>query len=39
QFYLTAADWVPELTRVFHLRSKEEGGQTSWPIILHVRHK
>jgi mono/diheme cytochrome c family protein len=39
QFYLTAADWVPEQTRVFHLRSKEEGGQTSWPIILHVRHK
>ena len=39
QFFLTAANWVPEQTRVFHLRSKEEGGQTSWPIILHVRHK
>ncbi|MFT5326378.1 MAG: mono/diheme cytochrome c family protein [Planctomycetaceae bacterium] len=39
QFFLTAADWVPEQTRVFHLRSKEEGGQTSWPIILHVRRK
>ena len=37
QFFLTAAEWVPEQTRVFHLRSREEGGQTSWPIILHVR--
>ena len=39
QFFLTAADWVPEQTRVFHLRSKEEGGQATWPIILHVRKK
>lgn len=39
KFFLTAADWVPEQTRVFHLRSKEEGGQTSWPIILQVRNK
>lgn len=39
QFFLTAAKWVPEQTRVFHLRSKEEGGQTTWPIILHVRKK
>jgi WD40 repeat protein/mono/diheme cytochrome c family protein len=39
KFFLTAADWVPEQTRVFHLRSKEEGAQTSWPVILHVRHK
>lgn len=39
QFFLTAADWVPEQTRVFQLRSKEGGGQTSWPILLHVRRK
>lgn len=39
QFFLTAADWVPEQTRVFHLRSREEGGQTSWPILLHVRRR
>lgn len=39
QFFLTAADWVPEQTRVFQLRSKEGGGQTSWPILLHVRCK
>lgn len=35
-FYLTAADWVPDTSRSFYLRSNEEGNQTSWPIILHV---
>lgn len=39
QFFLTAAEWVPEQTRTFYLRSKGEGDQTSWPILLHVRHK
>ena len=38
QFFLTAADWVPETTRIFHLKSREEA-QTSWPIIVHVRKK
>jgi mono/diheme cytochrome c family protein len=38
QFFLTAADWVPETTRIFHLRSREEA-QTSWPIIVHVKKK
>jgi WD40 repeat protein/mono/diheme cytochrome c family protein len=38
QFFLTAADWVPETTRIFHLKSREEA-QTSWPIIVHVRMK
>ncbi|MHC4877890.1 MAG: c-type cytochrome domain-containing protein [Planctomycetota bacterium] len=37
QFFLTAAPWVPEQTRLFFLRSKEEGGQTTWPILLHVK--
>ena len=36
-FFITAADWVPETTRPFHLKSQEEGNQTSWPILLHVR--
>ena len=36
-FFLTAADWVPEQSRTFHLKSTEEGNQTSWPIILHVK--
>jgi hypothetical protein len=35
-FYLTARKWVPEQTRVFHLRAAEEGNQTSWPVLLHV---
>lgn len=36
-FFLTAADWVPDQSRTFHLKSLEEGNQTSWPIILHVK--
>ena len=36
-FFLTAADWVPEQSRTFHLKSNEEGNQTSWPVILHVK--
>lgn len=39
QFFLTAAPWVPEQSRLFFLRSKEEGGQTSRPIMLHVKKK
>ena len=39
QFFLTAADWVPETTRVFHLKSNDAGNQTTWPIILHVKKK
>ena len=39
QFFLTAAPWVPEQSRLFFLRSKEEGGQTTWPIMLHVKKK
>lgn len=38
QFFLTAADWVPETSRIFHLRSREEA-QTSWPVIVHVKRK
>lgn len=36
-FFLTAADWVPEQSRSFHLKSQEEGNQTSWAVILHVK--
>ena len=38
QFFITAAKWVPETTRPFHLRAEVEGKQTSWPVILHVRN-
>ncbi len=36
-FYITARKWVPEQTRLFHLQAEEDGNQTSWPVILHVR--
>jgi hypothetical protein len=35
-FYITAAKWVPETTRMFHLRALAEGNQTSWPVVLRV---
>ncbi len=36
-FFITAAKWVPETSRPFHLRANVEGNQTSWPVSLHVR--
>lgn len=37
QFFITAAPWVPETTRTFHLRAEVEGNQTSWPMIVRVQ--
>jgi WD40 repeat protein len=37
EFFITAAKWVPETKRLFHLRTEVEGQQTSWPVVLHVR--
>ncbi|MDG2185076.1 MAG: PA14 domain-containing protein [Mariniblastus sp.] len=39
EFFITADPWVPETTRLFHLRAAAEGGITSYPILLHVRKK
>jgi hypothetical protein len=39
EFFITAAKWVPETTRPFHLRAEVEGNQTSWPVMLHVRNR
>ena len=39
EFFITAAPFVPEQTRLFHLRSAEAGNQTTQPVILHVRRK
>jgi dipeptidyl aminopeptidase/acylaminoacyl peptidase len=36
-FFLTAAKWVPETTRIFHLLARVEGNQATLPVILHVR--
>lgn len=38
-FFITAAPWVPETTRTFHLRAQVDGNQTSLPVTLHVRRK
>jgi DNA-binding beta-propeller fold protein YncE len=39
KFFITAARGVPETSRLFHLQTGVEGGQTSWPVMLHVRNK
>ncbi|MFK7821483.1 MAG: c-type cytochrome domain-containing protein [Planctomycetaceae bacterium] len=39
EFFITAAKWVPETSRLFHLKATAEKGQTAWPIVLHVRRK
>ena len=39
EFFITAAKWVPETTRLFHLRAEVEGNQTSWPVVLHVKKR
>jgi hypothetical protein len=36
-FYITAAKWVPEQTRLFYLRGNNVDGECSIPVILHVR--
>ncbi|QDT43770.1 translocation protein TolB [Gimesia alba] len=38
-FYLTAAKWVPETTRLFHLQAAQDGKQTSIPVLLHVKQR
>jgi WD40 repeat protein len=37
EFFITVAKWVPETTRMFHLRAEVEGKQTSWPVMLKVQ--
>lgn len=37
EFFITADTWVPETTRMFHLRTEQNGNQSSLPVILHVR--
>lgn len=36
QFFLTAADWVPETVREFYLRTAEDGKQATVPVRLRV---
>ena len=39
EFMITAAPWVPEGSRQFHLRTAAGGGQASRPVTLHVRRE
>ncbi|MCB1232634.1 MAG: hypothetical protein KDN19_20470, partial [Verrucomicrobiae bacterium] len=39
KFFITAADWVPDSTRTFHLRTGADGGRVSQSIILHVKNR
>ncbi|MEI6873485.1 MAG: hypothetical protein WCL08_14500, partial [Verrucomicrobiota bacterium] len=39
EFFLTAAKWVPEGDRLIFFRGKPDGGQTTPPILLHIRNK
>ncbi len=38
-FFISAAKWVPETTRPFHLLARVEGNQASLPVMLHVRKR
>ncbi|MCA9061443.1 MAG: hypothetical protein KDA96_00210 [Planctomycetaceae bacterium] len=39
EVFITAAKWVPETSRTFFLKSNIGGGITSFPVMLHVRHR
>jgi len=39
EFFLTAAKWVPEGDRMICFRGKADGGQTTPPVLLHVRKR
>ncbi|QDT32476.1 c-type cytochrome domain-containing protein [Thalassoglobus polymorphus] len=38
EFFITAANWVPEQSRLFHLTSPAAGGHATQPVMLHIRH-
>lgn len=38
EFFITTAPWVPETSRLFHLKSNVDG-IASLPVMLHVRHR
>jgi hypothetical protein len=39
EIFITAAKWVPETSRPFYLKSNVDGGITTLPVMLHVRHR
>ena len=38
EFFITADKWVPETSRLFHIKLDPEKGLVSPPVMLHVRH-
>ncbi len=36
-FFISAAKWVPEQDRLFHLKTDVEGGQAAAPVLIRVR--
>ncbi|MCA9081595.1 MAG: hypothetical protein KDA58_13610 [Planctomycetaceae bacterium] len=36
EFFITAANWVPGQTRLFHLNADSDGGQATNAVLLHV---
>lgn len=39
EVFITTARWVPEQSRPFYLKSNVEGGITTLPVMLHIRHR
>jgi hypothetical protein len=39
EFFVTAASWLPEQRRTFHLNTGVEGNQATWPVVLRVERK
>ena len=37
RFFIMAAEWVPESTRTFHVRTGADGERTSQAIVIKVR--
>ncbi|RLS55397.1 MAG: hypothetical protein DWH91_09610 [Planctomycetota bacterium] len=39
EFFITAAKWVPDMDRLFHLQTGVEGGQATRPVLLKIRRQ
>ena len=39
EFFITTAKGVPEMSRPFYLKSNVDGGITTFPVMLHIRHR
>lgn len=37
EFFVTAAKWVPEQSRLFHLKTGSAGVEATQPVLLHIR--